>query len=223
MPAGRDGNAWNNPWENRSGRSAAAAFAETVQQTLFHPAAFFRGTAPDSGAGAALLYAMLVGTLSIAVAFLWQRALGDQLAVDHGGRFLTFFSDRIALVVMLIIVPVAVASLCIIGAAVQHVALRVLGGATGTYRTTLKAVCYSSSALAFNVFPLCGTLIGAVWQVVVQVIGMRELHRTSTARAFWAWFLPILIAICLAGALFFAMMLGLLKMMLQFGDGNFAA
>ena len=84
-----------------------------------------------------------------------------------------------------------------------HVSLAVLGGARGSYTTTLKAVCYSSSATAFNVFPVCGAAIGAVWQVVVQVIGMRELHRTSTARAFWAWFLPFVVAVCLAGALCF--------------------
>ena len=75
-----------------------------------------------------------------------------------------------------------------------HVSLAVLGGARGTYATTLKAVCYSSSATAFNVFPVCGAAIGAVWQVVVQVIGLRELHRTSTTRAFWAWFLPFVVA-----------------------------
>ena len=96
-----------------------------------------------------------------------------------------------------------------------------LGGARGTYGTTLKAVCYSSSALAFNVFPICGTAVGAVWQVVVQVIGMRELHRTSTARAFWAWFLPLVIATCLAGAIVVATMLGLLKVMLEFSGGKF--
>jgi len=220
---GREGGAWTNPWEQRAGRGTAAAFAETLQQSLFHPAGFFRGTAPDRGAGAALLYAVLVGTLSVAVAFLWQRALGDQISFEHGGRFLNFFENRVALAAILIVVPAAVAFMCIASAAVQHVTLAVLGGATGTYRTTLKAVCYSSSALAFNVFPVCGTLVGAVWQVVVQVVGMRELHRTSTARAFWAWFLPFVFAACLAGAVFFAAVLGLLKMLQGFGATKFAA
>ena len=108
-PADREGGAWDNPWEKRAGRGPVAAFAETLQQTLFHPAAFFRGTAPDRGAGAALLYAVLVGTLSFAVAFLWQRALGDQISFDRGGRFLTFFENRVALAAFLIVVPAVVA------------------------------------------------------------------------------------------------------------------
>lgn len=102
-----------------------------------------------------------------------------------------------------------------------HLSLAVLGGARGTYVTTLKAVCYSSSATAFNAFPICGAAIGAVWQIVIQVIGLRELHRTTTTRAFWAWFLPFVVAICLAGAAVAATLFGLAKFWQQFGGGRF--
>lgn len=212
----------DNPWEERAGRGPVAAFAETLQQTLFHPAAFFRGTAPDHGGGAALLYAVIVGTLSIAVFFLWQSALANQFSVERGGRFLFNFGNWAALAAFLIVVPAMVALQCLVTAALEHVTLAVLGGANGTYRTTLKAVCYSTSALAFNVFPLCGVLVGGIWQVVVQVIGMRELHRTSTARAFLAWFLPLMIVMCLVGVIFFATIFSLLRVLLDFGDGKLA-
>ncbi len=198
-----------------------AAFAETLQRTLFHPVAFFRGTAPDRGAGAALLYAVVVGTLSIAVAFLWQHALGEQFSFEYGGRFLHFFDNRAALAGVSVFLPVGVALGNLIWAAVLHVSLAVLGGARGGYGTTLKAVCYSSSATAFNVFPVCGAAVGAVWQVIVQIIGLRELHRTSTTRAFWAWFLPFVVAMCLAGVLVLAMIFGLLKFWQEFGGGKF--
>ena len=117
--------------------------------------------------------------------------------------------------------PLGVALGNLLWAAVLHVSLAVLGGARGGYGTTLKAVCYSSSATAFNVFPVCGAPVGAVWQVVVQVIGLRELHRTSTARAFWAWFLPFVVALCLAGAVAFAAVLGLARLWQEFGGGRF--
>jgi hypothetical protein len=212
---------WNNPWEERAGRGPVAAFAETLQQALFHPVSFFRGTAPDRGAGAALLYAVIVGTLSIAVAFLWQRALGERIAGEFGGRYFDVFGQRPALAGLSVFLPVGVAICTIVWAAVLHVSLAVLGGAKGGYTTTLKAVCYSSSAAAFNVFPVCGAAAGAVWQMVVQVIGLRELHRTSTTRAFWAWFLPFVVALCLAGAAFFAAMFGLLRLWQEFGGGKF--
>lgn len=216
-----DSNSWNNPWEERAGRGPVGSFAETLQQSLFHPVAFYRGTAPDRGAGAALLYAVLVGTLSIAVAFLWQRALGEQISREFGGRYFDFFGRMPALAGFSVFLPFGVALGTLIWAAVLHVCLAVLGGARGSYTTTLKAVCYSSSATAFNVFPVCGAAIGAVWQVVLQVIGLRELHRTSTARAFWAWFLPFVVAICLATTLVFAAMFGLLKYWLEFSGGKF--
>ena len=76
-------------------------------------------------------------------------------------------------------------------------------------------------ASAFNVFPICGAALGAVWQVVAQVIGLRELHRTSTARAFWAWFLPFVVAMCVAAAFGVAAMFGLAKLLQEFGGGRF--
>jgi hypothetical protein len=216
-PAGGGGN----PWEDRAGRGAVAAFAETLQQSLFHPVAFFRGTAPERGAGAALLYAVLVGTLSIAVAFLWQRALGDRLPLEYGGRLSHLLDTSAAMAGVSVFLPIGIAIGNLAWAAVLHVSLAVLGGARGSYATTLKAVCYSSSATAFNVFPVCGAAVGALWQMVVQVIGLRELHRTSTARAFWAWFLPFVVAVCLAGALVAAAVFGLVKVWQGLGGGTF--
>lgn len=215
VPAG------GNPWEQREGRGAVAAFAETLQRVLFHPVPFFRATAPDRGAGAALGYAVIVGTLSLAVAFLWQHALGERVFFERGGRYLRFFESRAALAGVSVFLPIGVAVGNLVWAAILHVCLAVLGGARGTYGTTLKAVCYSSSATAFNVFPVCGAAVGAVWQVVLQVIGLRELHGTTTARAFWAWFLPFVVALCLAGAVVLAAMLGLARFWQEFGAGRF--
>lgn len=220
--AGAAQEAWTNPWEQRGDRGPVAAFAETLQQSLFRPVSFFRGTAPDRGAGAALLYAVLVGTISIVVALLWQHALGDQLPVEYSGRFMSFFDNRAALAGVSVFLPIGIAVGNLLWAGVLHVSLAVLGGARGTYTTTLKSVCYSSSATAFNVFPVCGAAIGGVWQVVVQVIGLRELHRTTTTRAFWAWFLPFCVAMCIAGAVFVALMFGMMKVFMEFGDGKFA-
>ena len=225
-PVVADGSArssWDNPWEVRAGRGPVAAFAETLQRSLFHPTVFFRGTAPDRGAGAALLYAVTVGTLSIAVALLWERAIGERFAGEFGGRYFDFPFRGPLLAGFSLLVPVGVAIGSIVWAGVLHVSLAVLGGAKSGYGATLKAVCYSSSAAAFTVFPICGAALGFVWQTVAQVIGLRELHRTSTARAFWALLLPLAVAICLAGAVFFAIVLGMAKIMLEFGDGKFSA
>lgn len=211
---------WDNPWEQRSGRGWIAAFGETLQESLFRPTAFFRRTAPAGGALAALGYAVLVGTLSLAVAVLWQRVVGERIAGEVGGRYFDLLGHRSALAGLSLLLPVGIVLLNLVHAAVLHVALAVLGGARGTYGTTLKAVCYSWSAAAFNVFPVCGAAVGAVWQVVVQIIGLRELHRTSTARAFWAWCLPFVIALCLAGALVGAALLGIAQFWERFAAGR---
>jgi hypothetical protein len=186
------GSGADEPWE-RAGRGPVAAFAETLQQVLFHPTSFFRGTAPDRGAGAALLYSVIVGTLSIGTAFLWQRVLGERVSWDVGGRYFDLLDHRPALAGLSVFLPIG-SPRHIVWAAVLHVLARALGR-LGTYATTLKAVL-SPSATAFNVFPVCGRLL-APSAAVVQVIGLRELHRTSR-RARSGPGSPFLVAIRLA-------------------------
>jgi hypothetical protein len=214
---------WNNPWEQRGGRGPVAAFAETLQQSLFHPTAFFRGTAPDGGARAALLYAVIVGTLSSLVAAIWVRAMGQHVRWELSGDLMPLLEDRVLGLGFLVMVPVEIALWCLLLAGLHHAALAVLGGARGTYQTTLKAVCYSLSAISFIVFPVCGLPLAIVWMVFTLIIGMRELHKTSTARAFWAWFLPLVIATCIVGGIVIAAMLGLMKVMLEFSGGKIEA
>lgn len=207
----------DNPWEQREGRGVLAAFGETLQRSLFHPAEFFRGTAPDRGLGAALGYAVIVGTVGFAVGLLWQAALGRQFGWWEGGeRFMPAMHPNLRAVGILFL-PFGIAVGNAVWAAVLHVALLILGGARSGYGATLKAVCYSASGAAFNVFPVCGAAVGAVWQAVLVIVGMRELHRTTSARAFWAWFLPFLVALCLAALAGLAMVLGLAKVWHHFG------
>jgi hypothetical protein len=212
---------WNNPWEHRGGRGPLAAFAETLQRSLFHPAEFFRGTAPDGGARAALLYAVIVGTLSSLVAALWVRVMGRHVQWELSGNLMPLLEDRVIGLGFLVMVPLEIALWCLLLAGLHHATLAVLGGARGTYQTTLKAVCYSLSAISFIVFPVCGLPLAIVWMVCTLIIGMRELHKTSTARAFWAWLLPYVLFFCLVGAAVSSMMFMLGKVWQQFFGGRF--
>lgn len=212
--------AGGNPWEELAARGFFPALGETLQQSIFHPAAFFRRTSPAGKVGSALVYAVLVGTLSAAVALLWQRVMGYHLMGDGRERLLPLLNSR-AWSATLLALPLGIALWNVILSAILHVSLFVVGGARAGYGATLKAVAYSYSAMAFTVFPFCGAPIGVVWFVVVNMIGLRELHKISAGRAFWAWFLPFLIASCLAvvGAALLGAALG--KWWYQFGGGRF--
>ena len=94
-----------------------------------------------------------------------------------------------------------------IGAAWLHLWVYLLGGRKG-YRETLKALAFGDTpALLLGWIPLVGFLAG-IWSLVLSILGIRELHGISTARALGAVIIavaiPLLILVLLALFLFIA-------------------
>lgn len=209
-----------NPWEELPRRGFFSALGETLQLSLFHPTAFFRRTTAPDRVGAALLYAVLLGTVSALVALLWQRALGSPLGMIEGGDKVLPLVESPSLAVTVLALPLGFAVWTVLLAGMLHVSLFFVGGARSGLSATFKAVAYSFSANAFFVFPVCGAPVGAVWFVVVNIVGLRELHRITTGRAVLAWVLPFILATCFAaaGAALLTALLG--KFWLQLGGAT---
>ncbi len=180
-------------WEDRESFGTFNAFGDTLQKSLFTPTKFYRGISPVGGIGAAMLYAVIVGTLSAAVAMMWQYAAFSPADI------VTFSSWRIpplagyVWAAGLMVVPLLVVAATIIRGLVLHLSLAVIGGGSGDFGATLKVVSYAASASAFNVFPFVGAPIAFLWRVALTVIGLREVHRITTVRAFVAWLLPAIV------------------------------
>jgi hypothetical protein len=81
-----------------------------------------------------------------------------------------------------------------------HIWVYAVGGRKGVM-TTVKTVLYSLTPfMLIGWIPLVGWIIGAVWSIVLGVIGIRELQEISTGRAAAA----ILLSFVIAFLLFFA-------------------
>jgi len=205
------------PWENRGRHGTFAALGETLQKSLFRPTEFFRQMRTSGGTGSSLVYAVIVGTLTAAVAMMWQRALGSS-APWVGQEWEVppvvgyFWYAGLAAMPLIIVAAVAFRSFLL------HVSLLILGGAKESFEATLKVVAYATSASAFNVFPLVGSPIAFVWRVVLLVTGLRETHRISTARAFAAWLLPFLVIAFVSIAALIGLVLGLMKLWPNLGE-----
>jgi hypothetical protein len=90
--------------------------------------------------------------------------------------------------------------------------LLLLGGARGTFETTMRVVAYTMGATSLlQVLPMCGSLLAAVWAVVVNIIGLAQAHEISTGKAAAAVLLPVVaccVLIVVAWAAAIASMLG---------------
>jgi hypothetical protein len=216
VPAAGVRDARSCPWEDRERLGTFSALAETIQGSLFRPTEFFRQMPPEGGRWRALLFAVIVATMAWGVAMLWESAFGMPAVLEHVERLPGV--TGVFLYFTLVFVPVLVVLSTIFQSAVLHVSLTFLNGARENYEATLKAVSYAASASLFLVFPFVGTPLAFVWRVVLLVIGLREVHRISTGRAFFALLLPAVIVITLFVLAFAFVSLVLLKLWPELGD-----
>jgi hypothetical protein len=81
-----------------------------------------------------------------------------------------------------------------------------VGGANRSFETTFRVLCFSvGSANLFAMIPMCGGLIAAIYQVVLECIGLSRAHQTTTGKAAMAVFLPVILC---CGVILLLAMLG---------------
>lgn len=80
-----------------------------------------------------------------------------------------------------------------VGGAWTHLWVYLLGGREG-FTQTFKAVAYGATpSYAFGWIPFVGLIAGPIWALVLNIIGIRELHGITTGRAVGAYLLAVFI------------------------------
>ncbi len=81
-----------------------------------------------------------------------------------------------------------------VGGAVYHIFVYIVGGRKGIGQT-IKAIMYGSTPLLFGWIPLINIIAG-IWSLIIEIVGVRQLHGISTGRAIIAIVLvPVVIGI----------------------------
>jgi len=185
-------------WERRAELGPGVAALRTIGEVLFSPGKAFARMKRGGGWGEPLGFAVLVGSVSIWVAQLWDmltRSVFVGLSDLNVDEVAAANAQEIWFALM---APLLICVATFFGAAIVHVLLLAFGGAPQPYETTFRVFCYTWSAGVFNVVPICGVFVAAVWRVVVQVIGVREAQEVPTGRAAAAVIIPVLLAcLCL--------------------------
>jgi len=80
-----------------------------------------------------------------------------------------------------------------IGGAWTHLWVYVFGGREG-YTQTVKALAYGATpSYVVGWVPFVGPPVGGIWALVVEIIGLRELHGITTGKAVGAYLLAVFI------------------------------
>lgn len=185
------------PWERRGEEGLFRGIFSTAYKALFQPGELFGTLKQPGGIGEPLAFGLLLGGFGDMMAFFWPALLfslgllpfGDFVFPRMNGIwiFLTFFVG----------IPLAVILNMIIYSGILHLMLLIVRGGKGGYQSTFRVVAYSQAALVWNIIPFMGSWIATVWKLVVQFIGLHEIHHASYFRVMLAFLLPFFILMAL--------------------------
>ncbi len=185
------------PWENRSEIGLWQGIWQTCKAVLFSPDTLFKELTYEGGKRDPLAFGLLTGSVGSMLGLFWQSLIpGGLLILGHS--FLSQFAIGIIVLFVLAMIPLMVTIGIFIYSGILHLLLVLVRGANNGFEATFRVVSYSQAAQIVGVIPFLGGWIGGVWQLIVQIIGLREIHETSYLRVILAFVIPLFVGILLA-------------------------
>jgi hypothetical protein len=164
------------------------SFINAVRNVITAPANFFRGIRRQGDFVNPLLFAIICYEISAILGGL----LG-LVGVGMGGTqgFGSF-------IVSLILAPVFAAIGLFIGAGIIHLlVMLIVGSSNAGYEATFRVSAFSSVTSLVSWIPIVG-LIASLYGVYIAIMGIREVHSTTTGKAALVVLIPVVVVILLA-------------------------
>lgn len=179
------------PWERRAQIGFVKAWFDTVSLLITKPGDAFTMMKTEGGLGDPLFFGMIGGSAGTIVSILFQIGLQS---ITGARNSLTELIGLGPVIALLLLSPLWLACFLFIGSGILHLCLMLLGGASRPYETTFRVVCYSCGATQlFSLIPFCGGYISGIYNVVLECIGLTRAQQTTTGKALFAIFLPMIV------------------------------
>jgi hypothetical protein len=93
-----------------------------------------------------------------------------------------------------VLLPIVYPTGVLIGSAVVHVMLALFGGANRPFSSTVRALAYTAPPQLLALIPVVGQGAAGLWVLVLEIIGVARVHRTSYGKSAGAVLAPALCA-----------------------------
>ncbi|KPK37194.1 MAG: hypothetical protein AMJ65_15175 [Phycisphaerae bacterium SG8_4] len=180
------------PWEAWKQFGFFTALWLTWNDSVFRPVSFFRRMPPRSGIGPALGYTVLITVVGFFFSMYWGSVEGALSGSGDEGVLFTLAGNLATLLFGLAFMIPLYVGVLFVTVAIVHVGFAVVGAGRRGYEATFRAVAYSSGPAVFSIFPFFGPYLSLVWGMVLLYIAVREVQRTTNARATLGFLVPLL-------------------------------
>jgi hypothetical protein len=166
------------------------SFVSTVRRIVLQPVDFFRGILRRGDFINPLIFAIICYEVSAILGGIIALALGTR----NVGGFL----------ISIILTPIGAAIGLFIGAGILHLlVMLIVGSRNGGFEATFRVGAYvgvTQLVAWLSAIPILGILISiaiAVYGIFLSIVGIREVHTTTTGRAALVVLIPVAIVLLL--------------------------
>jgi hypothetical protein len=185
------------PWENHSELGLWQAIYQTVKGVLFSPDNFFSTLQHKGGIGEPLAFGLLTGSIGTMFSVFWQFLMLSGGVQSFADILTGQFTVGLIFLVLIVFVPMAVIIGLFVSSTIWHLFLLLLRGADNGFEATFRVISYSQSVQLWGLIPFVGGWISGIWQLVVQIVGLREIHETSYLKVILAFLIPVAVIVFL--------------------------
>lgn len=195
-------------WEDRENKGFFGGLWETWKNSVFNPEEFFARLPYRGGIGNPLLYALIIVWVGLLVEQLWGMVftgfMYDAMTnlIPQDEIFWTTGLQTGFSFLYLVLAPVIIVIFLFIISGFFHLIMMIFGWAKRDFEATFRAFAYASSPMIFKIIPVCGGIVGWIWSIILAIIGLKHLQKTTGGKAALTIFLPIIVCCCILIFLF---------------------
>jgi len=172
-------------------------YIETWKEVMQSPSDFYRDMPKTGGYTDPLTFAAISFIIYAFLAALLTVLFGPGM---YGGMYEGMYGSArglgfFAILMTVIITPIAGIISLFIEAAILYIIYKILGG-TGSYEGTVRFISYATAVLVLSWIPIVGWIVG-IYGIYLYIVGGMYVHDISMARSVIAVLLPTLLIILL--------------------------
>jgi hypothetical protein len=167
-------------------RDPVQSFTSTVQRVVLQPADFFRGILRRGDFLNPLIFALICYEIYAILGGI-LRLVGIGADVGFGG-----------FIAAIVLAPIYAAIGVFIGAGILHLlVMLIVGSANAGFEGTFRVISYSWATFLVSWIPFIGW-IASLYGIYLGIVGIREVHTTTTGKAALVVLIPAAVVILLA-------------------------
>ncbi len=173
------------PWE-RPGAPFLEAMLQTIKLVMIRPREAFQRMRVTGSYERPVIFALVVGIVGLVISAGYEFAFGGlwQHVREHFGHAQGPHLSAVAkLAIGIVGSPILVALGVLISTALYHLFLMLYGASRGGLGATFRVACFAEACSVLALIPMLGGVAAAIWCLVVSIVGLAIVHRTSTGRA----------------------------------------